>query len=279
MLSNFPRDHRCGLTPQTVQSTFFLFLDATLLMLHNSSSTLPITQQTLSLRILHPLTPTPPKHYPDDTRRCLLMHASKACSCSPAKLPSPHAHQPTGRSQEPTPHPAGEPGCRAGPVPLTKVPRFTAPMQTPLLVPCGRPQADSRVGPGPRDAGLAARLPSRFPSSPPAHPAPPRPHTTNNLCFKDTCRHGCASRVENVGVEIVRFLLLRPGTRLDRGRVGTGSETLKREKVAPLEQRGWGAQNGVSPTLSVAWVAETQRERSRRPQHWWRGRWRMRMRV
>ena len=59
-------------------------------------------------------------------------------------------------------------------------------------------------------------------STPALSPVLPRPapDTPYNLCSKNTCRHGWASRVENVGLEMVRFLRQRPGTRLEKGGVG-----------------------------------------------------------
>lgn len=152
------------------------------------------------------------------TRGRDLTHSSNARSRSPAQLPSSHAHQPTGRSQEPNPHPAGEAGRRARPAPLTTV--FPSPLQ------CKRQYYDpaAALGQGPEQGrGPETRdWPRGVPPDSRPLPCPPRtaPNATNNLCFKNTCRHGCASRVENVGVEMVRFQLLRPGTRLDRGGVG-----------------------------------------------------------
>lgn len=75
-------------------------------------------------------------------------------------------------------------------------------------------------GRGPEARGLACaphpRRPQPFPLPAPRRP----PDPPYNLCSKNTCRHGCVSRVEDVGVAMVRFLRRRPGTRLGRGGVG-----------------------------------------------------------
>lgn len=115
----------------------------------------------------------------------------------PRQLPSPHAHPPTGRSQEPASSTlGGRTGCRTRTVPHTTVLPSALKRKRPFL-PRGRPWTRARAGPGPRDAGLATRRPSRYAD----FSRPPRtaPRTPYNLCFKNTCRHGCASRVENVG--------------------------------------------------------------------------------
>lgn len=79
-----------------------------------------------------------------------------------------------------------------------------------------RPPPGDRGRGGAQTRGLGApRDPSPLPRPPPS-----RPRSPYNLCSKNTCRHGCASRVENVGLEMVRFLRRRPGTRLEKGGVG-----------------------------------------------------------
>lgn len=137
-----------------------------LLTLLNSSSTL-CHKATISF-----FKDSSPTHYPADTRKGLntLQQRPLPLACPAPLVPRPPADgeesraksTPRGRTRAP-----GQASASHDRLP------FTPPVQTPLLIPCGRPRAGSRARPGPKAAGLAPRRPSRFPSSP--LPAPHRP--------------------------------------------------------------------------------------------------------
>lgn len=132
-------------------------------------------------------------------------------------------------------------------------PPFSPRAQTPIPPP--RPPLDKGqggAGAQRRGARHAPSLPLRRPL--PARPAPPpAPPTTSAL---RTLVGTAARPAWRMWGEMVRFLLRRPGTRLERGGV-EGSECRKGEGGSAGAGVG-GAQNGVSPTLRGAGVAETE---------------------
>lgn len=177
-------------------------------MLPNFSSTLPVKQQFPSLSI-----PSPKTLPRRQTSHTPATPSPAGPPGSPRPTPTPDGEESRANSthrerrRAPRRATASQAGCPSALQRKRQVLSHGRPRQGP-----GRPDAAAWRRAIPRAA--LRRVPFLSPFRPRA-----APHSPYNLCSKNTCRHGCASRVENVGIEMVRFLLLRPGTRLERGGV------------------------------------------------------------